>query len=107
APGLDGRDARSSARGVRMGHGPGGARVRVARPVRPGQPASCAFGGGHSIMTRTFGLFLVAAVLTGCTKSPPSTRPAANAAPPGAFSVVHPEKKSLPKVIDQPGTIQA
>jgi HlyD family secretion protein len=56
---------------------------------------------------RTFGLFLAAAVVTGCTKSSPATGPGSNAAPPATFAVVHPQKKSLPKVIEQPGTVQA
>lgn len=51
-----------------------------------------------------FGFLLLA--LVGCTKSNSSTAPG-TAAPAGAFSVVHPQKKTLPKTIDQPGTIQA
>ncbi|HJZ91230.1 MAG TPA: hypothetical protein VKE40_10180, partial [Gemmataceae bacterium] len=59
------------------------------------------------MMTRAFGLLLAAAVLTGCTKSSQSSGPAGSTAPAGAFSVVRPQKKSLPKVIEQPGTVQA
>lgn len=48
-------------------------------------------------------LFLVA--LIGCNRDKPAASPAGSAA--GSFSVVNPAKKSLPKSIEQPGTIQA
>src|SRR5262249_52591729 len=43
----------------------------------------------------------------GSTKRSQSRGPAGSTAPAGAFSVVRPQKKSLPKVIEQPGTVQA
>jgi len=51
-----------------------------------------------------FGLLILA--LAGCTKSNSTTAPD-SAASAGGFTVVRPQKKALPKFIEQPGTIQA
>jgi HlyD family secretion protein len=57
--------------------------------------------------TRTLGLLLAGLAVTGCNKSSPNAGPQANPAPGGTFTLVRPQKKALPKVIEQPGTIQA
>jgi RND family efflux transporter MFP subunit len=44
--------------------------------------------------------------LAGCTKTAPSG-PGATPTAPGAFTVVHPQKKMLPRVIEQPGSVRA
>ncbi len=54
---------------------------------------------------RSFALIAIV-IITGCGKLP--TTPASKGdAPPSVFTVVKPEKKSLPKFIDQPGTVLA
>jgi HlyD family secretion protein len=59
-------------------------------------------------MTRLV-IFLLAAslALTGCNRSSPKSGSAATTDPAAAFSVVRPQKKALPKEIQQPGTVQA
>jgi RND family efflux transporter MFP subunit len=54
---------------------------------------------------KSFALFGVVAVVAGCGKSSPTG--AKSDAPRPMFTVVKPEKKSLPKFIDQPGTVHA
>jgi HlyD family secretion protein len=53
--------------------------------------------------SRLTAILLVA--LAGCSKSPPSGP--AGGPPPPALTVVHPQKKMLPRVIEQPGTVRA
>jgi HlyD family secretion protein len=58
-------------------------------------------------MTRVMlALFIASVVLTGCTRTPPTSGTTTAANPAAAVSVVHPQKKALPKVIEQPGTVQ-
>jgi len=59
-------------------------------------------------MTRVVILLLAASLaLTGCNRSSSKTGSAATTNTAGAFSVVRPQKKALPKEIQQPGTVQA
>jgi HlyD family secretion protein len=48
----------------------------------------------------------LSALLVGCSPNSPTTTPGA-AAPAPSFTVVRPEKKALPKTIEQPGTVRA
>jgi len=58
-------------------------------------------------MTRLAILLFVASVAgTGCNRTSPTAGKAATGPAP-AFSAIHPQKKALPKVVEQPGTIQA
>jgi HlyD family secretion protein len=58
-------------------------------------------------MTRlTLSLMAASIALTGCTRTSPSSS-SAGTSPAAAFTVVHPQKKALPKVIEQPGTVHA
>ncbi|HVK11973.1 MAG TPA: efflux RND transporter periplasmic adaptor subunit [Gemmataceae bacterium] len=49
----------------------------------------------------------ISAGLVGCSQSPPTQTPSGTAAPAATFTVVRPEKKALPKTIEQPGTVRA
>ena len=51
-------------------------------------------------------LMAASVVLAGCSRTSPSSS-SAGVNSSAAFSVVHPQKRALPKVIEQPGTIQA
>jgi HlyD family secretion protein len=61
----------------------------------------------RSAITSRVTVLLTGLVLTGCsrTESPPGS--AAGKAAAATFTVVRPQKKALPKVIEQPGAIQA
>ncbi|MSR52607.1 MAG: efflux RND transporter periplasmic adaptor subunit [Gemmataceae bacterium] len=83
------------------------AHARTHRLLAPNSPdLRRRLAGSFSILQPRlrFGLLILA--LAGCTKSNSTTAPG-TATPAGAFTVVRPQKKALPKVIDQPGTIQA
>jgi HlyD family secretion protein len=58
--------------------------------------------------TRALGLVVALLIVTGCTKPSSDSGPGGNSpGQPATFTVVRPQKKSLPKVVEQPGTIQA
>lgn len=52
-------------------------------------------------------VLLTSLVLAGCSRTASPTGPSAGPAAPATFTVVRPEKRALPKVIEQPGSIQA
>jgi HlyD family secretion protein len=55
---------------------------------------------------RSFALLLTTIALCGCSRNSP-TSGTPGGSPSAAFHLVHPQKKALPKVIEQPGTVQA
>ena len=55
---------------------------------------------------RSFALLLTTIAVCGCSRSSP-TSGTAGGSPSAAFHLVHPQKKALPKVIEQPGTVHA
>jgi len=58
-------------------------------------------------MTRfTFILFIASLGIAGCNRSSPTSGSAGTSNPSAGFSVVRPQKKALPKVVEQPGTVQ-
>jgi len=57
--------------------------------------------------TRVSGLLVALLIATGCNKSSTPGQGGNSPAQAATFTVVRPQKKSLPKVIEQPGTIQA
>jgi HlyD family secretion protein len=88
-------------RGGGRGKGSG---VAATKPLSP-NPSPRRGGRGVNRRLR-FGLVLtVFAALTGCSKTS-TTSGSATTTPGSTFTFVHPQRKALPKVIVQPGTVQ-
>lgn len=72
-----------------------------AGSVSDGQAMTVAYAFGSVAI---WGLMLCASAATGCNRD--STKSAPVGAQPATFTVVHPQKQSLPKIIEQPGEIR-